>query len=239
MNWLTTRNTLPSDGDDESRFNGLPPAAYLTQERPFKTVESIHVEGCADVYVRRGSTPTLTAAAEHAEDFEKIKTSIKGSTLVISTLGASSTIIVGNGNIVINGIVGSVNGVQIGGFKGKVAVGITLPEIAEVSVRGSADVTLIDLSQTELEIDIQGSGDVYAQGEVDHLRADVQGSGAVKAKRLNARQATLKVAGSGDIKALVREKVKARVAGSGDVKIFGNPPVRDTHVAGSGDIRFK
>lgn len=236
-NWPAPHGHTPTDDDD--RFEQVPPPSYLTDHRPMRLVESLHVEGSVDVYVRRGSVPALTVAAEFAEDFAKVKTAIKGDSLVVSAEGAGGTIIVGNVRMVFHGSVGSINGVQVGGFKGKVVVGVVLPVLAEVSVRGSADVTLIDLAQPALELDIQGSGDIYAQGQVDMLRADIAGSGSVKAKRLNARQAVLKVAGSGDIKAWVQERVKARVAGSGDIKIFGNPPQRDTHVAGSGDVRFK
>lgn len=236
-NWPVAHGRAATDEDD--RFEQMPPPSYLTDDRPMRLVESLHVEGSVDVYVRRGDVPALTVAAEFAEDFAKVKTTIKGDSLVVSAEGGGGTVIVGNVRMVFHGSVGSINGVQIGGFKGKVVVGVVLPTLAEASIRGSADVTLIDLAQPSLELDIQGSGDIYAQGQVDTLRADISGSGSVKAKRLKARNAVLKVAGSGDIKASVLERVKARVAGSGDIKIFGNPPQRDTQVAGSGDVRFK
>lgn len=138
-NWPAPHGHTPTDDDD--RFEQVPPPSYLTDHRPMRLVESLHVEGSVDVYVRRGSVPALTVAAEFAEDFAKVKTAIKGDSLVVSAEGAGGTIIVGNVRMVFHGSVGSINGVQVGGFKGKVVVGVVLPVLAEVSVRGSADVT--------------------------------------------------------------------------------------------------
>ena len=99
--------------------------------------------------------------------------------------------------------------------------------------------TLYDLQQSALDVCVQGSGDITAFGKVEHLDAEVAGSGDVDAGELMAMSAKLSVAGSGDIDAYVTQSVRARVAGSGDIVVRGNPPIRDHSVAGSGDIKFK
>lgn len=221
---------------EDGRFQRGIPASYYTDNRAMRQVSALKVEGSVDVYVRRGATLTMTVAAECAEDLAKVKTTFKGDILAIGSEGF--TLNMGGGSMNFFGSA-TVNGVRIGAFKGKVAVAVVLPGIDEVSVRGSADVALLDLVQDAVELDIQGSGDIFAQGTVGSLRADIAGSGSVKAKALIVERAVLKVAGSGDIKAQVREKVKAHVSGSGDIKIFGSPIQRDTNVSGSGDIRFQ
>lgn len=99
--------------------------------------------------------------------------------------------------------------------------------------------TLYDLQQPALDVGVQGSGDITAFGQVEHLDAEVAGSGDVDVSELVAMSADLTVAGSGDIDAFVTKSVRARVAGSGDIVVRGNPPIRDHSVAGSGDIKFK
>ncbi|WP_370656522.1 GIN domain-containing protein, partial [Klebsiella pneumoniae] len=44
--------------------------------------------------------------------------------------------------------------------------------------------------------------------------------------------------GSGDVRAYASEEAKVRLHGSGDVTVKGRPKVRDSKVAGSGDIDF-
>ena len=116
---------------------------------------------------------------------------------------------------------------------------LALPESPAGKIKGSGDVTLLDLRQDALDLEIQGSGDITVSGEVTRLHVQVAGSGDVDASELIAESADLSVAGSGDIEAFVRSDVRARVAGSGDIVVRGNPPRRDDRVAGSGKIKFR
>lgn len=239
MSSMTAGDAESSDFTKDSCFNGLPKASYLTDNRPFRPVDALQVDGVVDVYVRRGAQLSLVVAAEHREDFYKVITTISGSTLSVRSEGVGGRIIMAGGTVTINGVSYPGTNAQIGGFKGKVAVGIVLPCLESVSVLGSANTTLIDLSQSNLEIAVKGSGNVYAQGAVGYLNVNVRGSGDVKAKTLNAREARLQVVGSGDIKAFVREAVDAHVIGSGDIKVYGNPVRREKRVTGTGTVKFK
>lgn len=123
--------------------------------------------------------------------------------------------------------------------QGHCLVGIALPKAPRIRIHGSGDVTLYGLDQPLLDVAIQGSGDVTAFGRVQHLAADVIGSGDVDARELVAESATLSIAGSGDIDAQVTRSVGLRIAGSGDIVLRGNPPHCSQSIAGSGRVRFK
>ena len=69
--------------------------------------------------------------------------------------------------------------------------------------------------------------------------AEVAGSGDIDASDLIAQGVECSVAGSGDLEVYAVQGIHARVTGSGDIVVRGSPPVRDTRVARSGDIRFK
>jgi len=122
---------------------------------------------------------------------------------------------------------------------GPMNVAITGPELQEASVSGSGGLTLRDIQQDALSIEVSGSGDVKADGVVKELQVEVSGSGDIKARKLKAAQASVKVSGSGDAKVSASESVKVRVSGSADVVVCGAPKKRDVRVTGSGDVEFE
>lgn len=218
---------------------------YVKEERPLQSLRKIVVKGAIDVVFRRSDNSMLVVAGETADAVASIKTYINGGKLVIEREGM--TISFGNSRMTFHGSVGSfvmgdiVNGKPMGTSisQGKVVVGITLPEAPAIKIKGSGDVTLLDLRQDGLELEIEGSGDITAHGQVAHLDVEIAGSGDVDASELVADHASLSIAGSGDIEAFVRTEVRARVAGSGDIVVRGNPSRRDHSVAGSGKIKFR
>jgi hypothetical protein len=232
-------------------------ANYEKEERPMRSVSKIVVKGAVDVVFFRSPSAHLIVAGESQDAIRGIKTRFDGNKLIIEQEGTSISVaggsihVSGSGNIVAGGTIyvggrrggvnmqfnGPVGGVVIG--QGRCIVGIALPEAPSIRIKGSGDVTLYDLQQSVLDVGVQGSGDITAFGQVEHLDAEVAGSGDVDAGELVAMSADLSVAGSGDIDAYVTQSVKASVAGSGDIVVRGNPPIRDHSVAGSGDIKFK
>lgn len=238
---------MPGTADRGSAWERA--AKYEKEERPMRSVSKIVVKGAVDVVFFRAPAPHLVVAGENQEVICSIKTHFEGNKLVIEQEGVSiscgggSIHVSGSGNIVIGGsggrfsVSGNGNNISIGSRHA--IVGIALPEAPSIRIKGSGDVTLYDLQQSVLDVGIQGSGDITALGRVEHLDAEVAGSGDVDASELVAMSADLSVAGSGDIDAYVTQSVKARVAGSGDIVVRGNPPSRDQSVAGSGDIKFK
>lgn len=217
---------------------------YVKEERPLQLIRKIVVKGSVDVVFRRSDKPMLVVAGETADAVASVKTYFNGGKLVIEREGM--TISFGNSRMTFHGSVGSfvmgdiVNGKPMGTSisQGKVVVGIALPEAPAIKIKGSGDVTLLDLRQAGLELEIEGSGDITAYGQVAHLDVEIAGSGDVDASELITDHASLSIAGSGDIEAFVRTEVRARVAGSGDIVVRGNPSRRDHSVAGSGKIKF-
>ena len=252
-------NTNPFDCKDDNLRNSAweRTSSYEKEERPMHSVSKIVVNGGVDVVFFRATSAHMVVAGENQEVIRSIKTRFDGNKLVIDKEGVSisgvsgSIHVSGSGCIVTGGTIyldgrrggvtmqfnGPIGGVSIG--QGRGIVGIALPEAPSIRIKGSGDVTLYDLQQSTLDVGIQGSGDITAFGQVEHLDAEVAGSGDVDASELIAMSAKLSVAGSGDIDAYVTQSVRARVAGSGDIVVRGNPPIRDYSVAGSGDIKFK
>ncbi|MHC2876617.1 head GIN domain-containing protein [Ralstonia sp. 121560039-2] len=241
----------------ESAWNHVD-ESYAQEERPLQAIRKIVIKGSVDVVFRRFDKPTLVVAGETADAVASVKTNISGGKLVIEREGVS--ICFGHSSVRVMGTVGqivhgdlngpinidmrgkgvSVSGVTNGAInQGKVVVGVALPEAPVIKIKGSGDMTLLDLQQSDLELEIEGSGDIAAHGQVTNLDVSIAGSGDVDASSLIAERASLSIAGSGDIEAFVRSDVRARVSGSGDIVIRGNPPLRNHQVAGSGKIQFR
>lgn len=218
---------------------------YKQEPRPMRLVRKIVLKGAVDLVFRRFATPQLVVAGETDEAISRVTTRLDGDKLVIESEGIGVSIngvggvSVGyaGGGVYINGQRVSVNGMP--GAGGRVVIGVAMPELPCLKVKGSGDVTLLDLQQAGLQIEIAGSGDVAATGTVGQLEVSIAGSGDVRARDLLARSARLSIAGSGDISAHVTHEVAAVIAGSGDIVIRGEPPVRSKSVQGSGSVKFK
>ncbi|KSQ21780.1 DUF2807 domain-containing protein [Pseudomonas aeruginosa] len=226
---------------------------YQKEERPIQQVRKIVLKGAVDVVLFRSETAGLVVAGDSQDAIERITTRLEGDKLVIEQEGITisnsggSIRVSGSGNIVAGGTIyvgGSMNvqingaavGVSVGGGS---VIGIALREAPVIRVKGSGDIELYDLHQAELDVRVQGSGDISVCGHVERFSAEVQGSGDIDAADLIAQSAELSVAGSGDIVAHVTAAVTARVAGSGDIVVRGAPPSRKQSIAGSGEIKFK
>ncbi len=218
---------------------------YKQEERPMRQVRKIVLKGAVDLYFRRLDKPTLVVAGETTEAIQGVKTTFTGDKLVVESDGGGISINTVHGNVSV-GIAGGgvyVNGrrvdvgVSVGG--GRAVVGVALPDLPALKIKGSGDVSLMDLRQAGLVIEIEGSGDVTADGQVEQLDVSIAGSGDVDARELIARRGQLSIAGSGDISAHISQEVVARIAGSGDIVVRGNPSTRSKQVLGSGSVKFK
>lgn len=230
-------------------------SALIKETRPVQSISEIVIRGAVDVVFFRASEPCMVVAGEGQEAIRGTKTRFEGSKLILEHEGvlisnAGGNIQVsGTGNIVAGGSIhvsgrsvtmqfnGPVGNVVLG--QHRTIVGIALPQAPAIRIKGSGDVTLYDLRQSQLHLAIQGSGDIAAFGQVEHLEVQVTGSGDVDGRNMTATSAILAVTGSGEIHAHVVGSVKAVVTGSGDILIQGNPTRRDHSVTGSGQICFE
>ncbi|MBR9832093.1 DUF2807 domain-containing protein [bacterium] len=139
----------------------------------------------------------------------------------------------------------------------KVAVYIALPHIEQLTVNGSgsiigkSDFILSDLEITingsgdvkmemnadEVEINIKGSGDILLAGVANETDISVMGSGDVQAFKLETKESEVEIKGSGDVKVNVSESLEVGIYGSGDVQYKGNPAKTDINIKGSGEVK--
>lgn len=183
----------------------------VTEIRDVGEFTKIESRGSADIIVTVGKDQQVSLTFDD-NLINLIKTDVHGKTLTVSSEGSFSC-------------------------RRSCKVEITVPNLEQVSVAGSGDVEIFNLSGEYFEYKVSGSGDMRAEGRVDQIDIGVRGSGDIDTRELTAREATVKLSGSGDVKVYASESFYGRVSGSGDVDIYGNPEHISRHVSGSGDIR--
>lgn len=107
----------------------------------------------------------------------------------------------------------------------------------DVIVDGSGDVKVTVKAQ-QLDVELEGSGDVDISGTSDHLNATLNGSGDIACYQLEATTANVLLDGSGNINVFATRKLKANLSGSGDIRYKGEPQV-EASIDGSGSVRSK
>lgn len=186
---------------------------YTQQTRTVGDFARVEVHGSADVVVRRGWGGVVTVkGGRHRVD--DVITRVADDTLVIEGRDSSGTIDLGDGNV---------------------TVVARTPSLSGARIDGSGDLTLPELGGRRLEIEVNGSGDVRADGRVDRIDAEVDGSGDLDLRELRAGSASLDLAGSGDADVDAARRLDVAIHGSGDVRYSGDPQLRQ-RVEGSGNV---
>ena len=115
-------------------------------------------------------------------------------------------------------------------------VNVNAPEYNEVSISGSGDINIIDFNNETLSLNINGSGDITANGAVNTLIAKISGSGDIISTELKSKSVTITINGSGDAKIWASDSISAQINGSGNIEYYGNPINVKSKINGSGDI---
>jgi hypothetical protein len=132
---------------------------------------------------------------------------------------------------------------------------ITVPDIRYLEISGSGNIVSENVLQTndiDLRIDgsgdidvaldvddvfaeVRGSGDIFLEGVGDELFYELDGSGDLRAFDCRFNEARIDIFGSGDSEVFVEDRLLVRIDGSGDVLYRGNPDIT-VEIDGSGDL---
>lgn len=126
------------------------------------------------------------------------------------------------------------NGIKING-SGNVnsKKGLELDEL-EIDINGSGDVAL-EADIEDLEISIHGSGNVFIEGRGDVADISINGSGDISLYDFDLDELDVSINGSGDVEASVNDALKVNINGSGNVYYKGNAKT-EIRENGSGNV---
>jgi hypothetical protein len=108
-----------------------------------------------------------------------------------------------------------------------------------VSIKGSGDLEAEMELTGQMDIDVEGSGNIDMKGKFQNLKTQVEGSGDVDLSVVVANQAEFNISGSGEIKVNGKaQTVRASISGSGDLMANNLETDKCTvHVSGSGEAQ--
>lgn len=207
-----------------------------TEDRHLSGFTSVSVAGSFDVVITQGSTESVKVQAP-SDIINRIITEVEGGTLKIYTKNDNDWHWSDGGHkkIVIYVSIKEVNGVSLSG-SGDVTFREGLRGNSfKLKLTGSGDVSG-KLLVKNLDVTLAGSGDIKISGSADNSNISVAGSGDYTARDLTTNTASVRIAGSGDARVNVSQKLDASIVGSGDVYYTGSVKSVSSSKIGSGDV---
>jgi hypothetical protein len=116
-----------------------------------------------------------------------------------------------------------------------VVVEASVPKLVGIDASGSGDIEADGIDADAFALSSEGSADIVLTGSTAALDVEVEGSGNADLGDLRAREATVKVHGSGDADVRADDRLDVDVDGSGNVRYHGDPQLT-SNVDGSGDL---
>lgn len=240
-------------------FDGHSVPLASRQPREVSAFTAVDAAGSMRVVLRQGSPQRVEVDASEA-DQAKVETTVDGSrlrvgqhhgangnwrnerfegpvTVYVTAPSLTAVSVSGSGDLRVEGAVQA-----SGDFRVSVAGSgnLNLPQLTAenltVSVAGSGNLNLTSLTAQNLKTSVAGSGDVTLGGRCLQHSIAIQGSGEVKAASLQTEDATVRISGSGNASITATKTLNSRISGSGNVLVRGNPQINSSK-SGSGTVR--
>lgn len=115
------------------------------------------------------------------------------------------------------------------------ATGLRVPRLA-VSGAGGTSVRIAGLVADSLDVDGAGALQAVISGQVGTQKVSISGAGEYDAPDLVSADATVVVAGAGQVVVHATRTLDATISGAGQVEFLGSPQVTE-HVSGIGRVK--
>jgi hypothetical protein len=204
----------------------------VSNERTVGDFTAISINSSADVKLIQGNkTKVVVKTDENIQ--QNVTTEVSGGVLTIDTKGRFTAV----KELTVFVTVENLERVRINGSGDFDSEGVIRGNELEILINGSGDVEM-DLEMKSVVTHINGSGDVELSGIQGNLELFVNGSGDFEADGVRLDQCNITVNGSGNVKLNgSANDVKLNQSASGDINLFNlkaNNMVADSR--GSGDM---
>ena len=179
------------------------------EDREVGAFHAIELETCASVLVKVGEEHSVHLSGDD-NILPMVETKVEDGVLSIDLHGA-------------------------GAFRCALEVVIGTPSLDGFTIEGSGDVEIRGLASDEVELSIEGSGTITAQGKAGKLIGSIEGSGSLELADLDAHRAELSIEGSGSMDVHVAEALRYSIEGSGEIHYAGEPDLGG-RIDGSGSV---
>lgn len=195
-------------------FGGVKGSGNLqTEKRALADFTAIEVGGAFEVEVVAQKEFSVEIEADD-NLLPLIETEVRGGTLEISTKQRISS-------------------------KQRLRVRISAPNIESVQVSGASKLSLANLKNDSLKVDLSGASKVRVDGETRNLEIEMSGASKVDAENLKAENVTVDASGASSAAVSVSGDLKADLSGASNVTYTGNPRNLQKSTSGASSVRGK
>lgn len=210
------------------------------------------VQGTGDVEIRDINVNSFDAI-ENRTSIDIYLTQVSEPSYVIEARGQSNILdeidlVVVNGELIIESRecfntseelslyidVDELESITVNGSGDIMGIGVFELNDLEIDINGSGDLDL-ELLADDIETEIRGSGDILLQGECDNHDVRISGSGDLESFGMWSEETDIRISGSGDAEIYVEDVLDVVITGSGSVYYKGFPDVNAT-ITGSGSV---
>lgn len=180
--------------------------------KPYQITE-VDLQSQGNLFIKKGNENSLTLNTDD-NIIDQLESRVEGSKLILTTKPGSFQ------------------------FQHLPTYTLIIPsDVSFLSVSGSGDITMDELTADEFSCKISGSGKInILEGIVNHQKVVISGSGEYIAPNLLGINSHIDISGSGSAVVQAKEGLKVNIRGSGECVYFGNPQITK-HISGSGSIQ--
>jgi len=188
----------------------------ITQELNLAAFDRILNGGSIDVFIEQGATQSVIVNGQ-ANIIERLRTDVNNGQWIGAYQASNLKLIsMGSGDFV-------------------VSAPMTISNKLDLHTDASGDISISSINCRDLEIRIDGSGDVQVGGRTQNATYYIDGSGDIAAFDMTAPLSAVVSQGSGNVELTVTDRFDVNIAASGNVFYKGNPTITQS-VTGSGRL---
>lgn len=113
---------------------------------------------------------------------------------------------------------------------------VEVKSLDQLTLNGAGHIRAAGVQSSRLDVEVNGVGDVRVAGSVQELRVRLAGTGGFQGDSLAAKNASVSLSGTGDIRVRATDTLDIELSGTGSVTHSGGAKVTQSNT-GTGDIR--
>ncbi len=117
-----------------------------------------------------------------------------------------------------------------------IRVRVSVPDIDNVEVNGASTVTVANVKNSSLALDVSGASKVKVDGETSQLKAEASGASKVDAQNLTAENGTVSTSGASGANVNVTGILKADASGASHINYAGTPEDLQKKTSGASSV---
>jgi hypothetical protein len=118
----------------------------------------------------------------------------------------------------------------------KIDFTVTVKSMQAIDLPSTGSAVVTKLDGPKLSVKLPGTGSIQLSGRVGDLNISASGTGACNAEQLTAKNATVVLSGTGNVRVNAADSLDAKLTGTGSILYLGSPKLTQSNT-GTGKIQ--